>query len=178
MMERKKLCFYIKKWMLYTFFPLLLLGHKSNGCFTFELKRSTQALPLTIMYHSCWQQNFLYCCEVGVGYVTSSLTYKEIAESMSKTMLFTQLTFGAADGDLFPAGHPWGVQAFLHTSGHVEKRPKWPSASGGHNNGPYPPKVCWGWLAFVLTRRWVRESFRGLKKSPHTPYNGKTVKKN
>lgn len=70
-----------------------LLDHQSNGCFSFEWKRSTPVtLSLIITYHSCWQQNFLYCCEVGVGYVTSWLTYIEIC--MSKTMLFTQLTLG------------------------------------------------------------------------------------
>lgn len=41
---------------------------------------------------------------------------------MSKTILFIQLTFGAADGDPLRAGHPWGVQAFLHTSGNVKKK--------------------------------------------------------
>lgn len=46
----------------------------------------------------------------------------DTARSTSKTILFIQLTFGAADGDPLPAGHPWGVQAFLHTSGNVEKK--------------------------------------------------------
>lgn len=92
---------------------------------------------------------------VGVA-VLCPLLLMEMTESMANTTLFTQATFGQQMVTFSPAGRPQGVQAFLYTSGRWEKRPKWPSASGVHNNGLHPPKVCWGWLAFVLTGRWVR----------------------
>lgn len=155
--------FYIKSYVFTLksecFQLLFLLGHQ----FTFELKRLIQVtVSLIILYHLYWEQNFLYWG--GGGHVMSSLTYRNGRKHGYNHALYTA-DLWAADGDLSPAGHPWGVQAFLHTSDHVEERPKWPSASGVHNNGPYPPKACWGWLAFVLTR-WVRESFRDFEKAP------------
>lgn len=144
-----KVMFLHKKVSVFSFF---LRGHH----FTFELKQFIQVtVSLIILCHLYWEQNFLYWC--GGEHVMSSLNYRN-----SLTFGQQMVTFS------LPAIHGVSKHSFTQVT-------MWSKGPNDHlplvstTMGPVLPKACWGWLAFVLTRRWVRESFKGLKKPlpPH-----------